>query len=207
VTVLFTSSDLQILQSADPKNDLAMVMTFIISLALSTNSSLRQEAPLQYLLTILLVAIYSLSSKGYGMIVLIPPLMAFTVDLFRYASSVRNIPGNIHIYFRGLLVDGSRLISQNKALLLFVTINTLFITFTYINHVQSILSSSHSPEFTEMASSLSNVNGSLSEKLINFTLNTLRNSVAFYFILIQLSASSIPSSLMIISLDLAPFSN
>jgi hypothetical protein len=76
-------------------------------------------------------------------------------------------------------MDGSRLVSQNKVLLLFVTINALFIAFTYINHVQSILSSSHSPEFTEMASSLSNVNGSLSEKLINFALNTLRNSVAF----------------------------
>jgi hypothetical protein len=166
-------------QSADSKNDLIIVVTFITSLSLSINSSLRREAPLQYLLAILLVAIYSLSSKGYGMIVVIPPLMAFTVDSLGWASSGRLLLSNIHAYFRGLLRDGSRLLHQNRILLLFVTINALFIAFTYVKQTQSVLNSSHSSELAEMASNLSNVNGSLSDRLINFALNTLRNSVSF----------------------------
>jgi hypothetical protein len=179
VTVLFASSDLQVLQSADPKNDLIIVVTFMISLSLSINSSLRREAPLQYLLAILLVAIYSLSAKGYGMIVFIPPLIVFTVDSLGSASSIRMILSNAYIYFRGLLRDGSKLLYQNRVLLLFVTINALFITFTYIKQIQSVLNSTHSSELAEMASKLSNVNGSLSDRLVNFGLNTIRNSVSF----------------------------
>lgn len=179
VTILYLSSDLQILQSADPKNDLIILVTFVISLSVSANASLRRGKPFQYLLAVLLIAAYAWASKGYGMVVFIPPFIASALDVLDAIAS-RGSPFSLgRGYLRSLVKDGTTLFQQNRQLLLFVSLNVLIIAFAFVDHSHSVLASSRSAELAEMTSKLSNVNGSLSERLTIFALNAFRNSISF----------------------------
>ena len=181
ITVLFLSSDLQVLQSADPKNDLVIVMTFMIGLSISLNARLRRAAPLQYLLFILLLLIYSISSKTYGVIVLIPPLLVLALQGFSSLRSIHLVRGQWRAICGNLMRDGRDLFCRNRLIVLFVSINAAFMAFTYVYHVQSVFYSVHSAALADMASKYSNLEGSFVDKGINFALNTLRNSVSFLF--------------------------
>ncbi|MEA5415003.1 hypothetical protein [Synechococcus sp. BA-132 BA5] len=179
VTVLFVSSDLQVLQSADPKNDLVIVMTFVISLLLSIEALLRREEPLRYILSILLVLIYSIAAKAYGFIVLIPPFLIFIYESLRLLK----LSSSPWIYACKSL---RRHVRETRAFLLkirmpfmFILLNTLIITLTYVSHSQSVANSEHAQQLTDMAAKLSNVTGSLSDRLTIFGLNASRNFIAF----------------------------
>ena len=174
ITILFLSSDLQVLQSTEPKNDLTILMTFVINLLLCVHPSLRSKAPFLYLSSILLITIYAISAKGYGIVVLIPPLIAFAVDLWRPFSAQA-----LSAYLNRLAKDGTTLFRENGVLFLFAMINMIFILFTFIHHMQLVRDSSVSIELAQMAADMSNVNGSISDRLTNFYLNTVRNAVAF----------------------------
>ena len=179
VTMLFLSSDLQVLQSADPKNDLAILMTFIISLSIGLNASLRRAAPFQYLLFILFLLIYSISSKAYGVIVLMPPLVVLVLRVFSSLRGLHLVGGQWRAFCGNLIRDGKDLFCQNRLIVLFVSFNAAFMVFTYVYHVHSVFHSVHSAALADMASKYSNLQGSFAEKGINFALNALRNSVSF----------------------------
>lgn len=179
VTVLFVSSDLQVLQSVDPKNDLVIVMTFLISLSLSIERLLHRGSPVRYLLAILLVLIYSISSKSYGMIVLIPPFFVVFADVLKLLVSSSSLWIRVRESLRACVRDGLVLFSENRMVCIFVLVNALFIAATYVSHAQSVASSPHAKELAGMAAELSNVTGSLSDRLTNFALNTSRNFIAF----------------------------
>lgn len=179
VTVLLFSSDLQVLQSADPKNDLVIVMAFVISLSLSIERLLRRDTPVHYILSILLVLIYSIASKAYGMIVLIPPFLVFLFEVWRLVvlspSPWTHALGSLRLHARDAVI----LLRRNRIPLTFVLLNALFMAGTYINYAHSIASSEHAQQLTDMAAKLSNVTGSFSDRLTNFRLNASRNLIAF----------------------------
>jgi hypothetical protein len=179
VTVLFISSDLQVLQSADPKNDLVIVMTFVISLSLSIDPMLRRNAPCQYMLSIMLVLVYSISSKAYGMIVLIPPIAVLLLDALRIAASKSSPWRCLCDSLEEHIMDGRKIVKDNKMLLVFVVLNVCLLAFAFISHAHSIANSSHAQQMEEMAATMSNVTGSASARLTNFALNTGRNFIAF----------------------------
>ncbi len=179
VTVLLLSSDLQVLQSAAPKNDLVIVMTFLISLSLSIEALLRLVGPAQYLLSILLVLIYSISSKAYGMIVLIPVFVVVLVEVLNLASSNSSPFMRARDGLRRCVNHGLAMFGESRVLFAFVLFNALFIVYTYVSHAQSVANSSHARELTDLAAKLSNVTGSPFDRLTNFVLNTCRNIIAF----------------------------
>lgn len=182
VTILFLSSDLQVLQSADPKNDLVILMTFVISLSLSLNIELRHHHPFQYILSTMLVAAYAVSTKPYGLIVLIPPLVAIFLDVVRIQAtslSPHGILVKVRSYLSGLSNDISTLWRQCKPLLTLASLCILLLVYTHIKHEHSLQHSIHSAKFTEAVAEHINTHGSIVVRMTNLYLNSVRNATAF----------------------------
>lgn len=182
VTILFLSSDLQVLQSADPKNDLVILMTFVISLSLCLDKELRHHHPFQYILSTMMVAAYAVSTKSYGLIILIPPLVAILLDVVRIQAASSS-PQEILVKFRSYLSDLSSDIStlwrQCKPLLTLASLCILLLVYTHIKHEHSIRHSIHSAKFTEAVEGHINMHGSIVVRMTNFYLNSVRNATAF----------------------------
>ena len=182
VTILFLSSDLQVLQSADPKNDLTILMAFLISLSMSVNKEFRRESPIIYLLSVSTVIVYAVSCKAYGLIALAPPLIAIGFDGLTIlskpkASHWQNWPIAKH---RALaLKDVYRFVGQNWLLFTVTILVTSFTAITYVHHLRSIVDSPYAEKMISMVAEHSNTHGSLAERITIFFLNIIRNSVAF----------------------------
>ena len=181
VTILFISSDLQVLQTTVPKNDLAILMAFVISLTLSLNHQLRRCSPAQYLFSILIVSAYSIFSKSYGIIVLTPPVIASFIDItvYIYSSSHQHIIKASKFYLRNLLADFSTLWKCNRYILLATTLIACFALYTYMIHDFSISNSVNYNKITAIVSEHTNLKGTISDQLINFFLNSVRNATSF----------------------------
>lgn len=182
VTILFLSSDLQVLQSADPKNDLVILMTFVISLSLCLDKELRHHLPFQYILSIMMVAVYAVSTKSYGLIILIPPLVAIFLDIVRIqatSSSPQEILFKVRSYLSDLSSDILTLWRQCKPLLTLASLCILLLVCTHTRHEYSIRHSIHSAKFAEAVAEHINMHGSIVTRMTNFYLNSVRNTTAF----------------------------
>jgi hypothetical protein len=182
VTILFLSSDLQVLQSADPKNDLTILMAFLISLSMSVNKKFRRESPIIYLLSVSIVVVYAVSCKAYGLIALAPPLIAISFDgLFILnklkASHWQNCLNSKHKELD--LKEVYRFVGQNWLLLTVASLVTSFAAITYVHHLRSVVDSIYAEKMIRMVAEHSNTHGSLAERITIFFLNIVRNSVAF----------------------------
>jgi hypothetical protein len=131
------------------------------------------------MLSIMLVLIYSISSKAYGMIVLIPNIVVLVLDALRIAASKSSPWRCLRDSLEEHSKDGRKIVKDNKLLLGFVVLNVFLLAFAFISHAHSIASSSHAQQMEEMAAAMSNVTGSASARLTNFALNTGRNFIAF----------------------------
>lgn len=187
VTVLLFSSDLQVLQSADPKNDLVVVMCFIIALMLTLNRSLKQREPMAYFLMLMMVFAYSISVKSYGVIVLIPPLVSLFIER-KHGWKSRNISR----LKKAIAADFSRLLKQERIIIGLAVLNVTLLLAAYIQHAHSIEHSIHAAEFNKMVLAHTNRTGSIHDRLTIFGLNIIRNAVAFiaypYTTLLKLNA-------------------
>jgi hypothetical protein len=181
VTILFLSSDLQVLQSADPKNDLAVLMAFLISLSMCINKEFRVNSPIIYFLSLAVVIVYAVSSKVYGMIAIVPPLAAMSFDGLSTlkCTSLSNWQTRLKVKVKAYATDVCSIAAQNWLLLAFASLVTIFTAITYVHHVISIVDSTYADRLMSMAAEHSNTHGSLGERTLIFYLNIIRNSVAF----------------------------
>lgn len=156
-------------------------MTFVTSLTLSLDHALRRCHPAQYLLSILMVTAYSVSSKSYGIIVLIPPLVAGSIDfaIHIHSASSANMINLIKINLGKLFTNFSILWSREKYIVLIASIIVSFSLYTYAMHDISLRNSINHAQIASLISEHTNLKGPYSDRMINFFLNSVRNSISF----------------------------
>lgn len=188
VTVLFLTSDLQVLQAAEPKNDLVIVMCFVICLMLALNRSLKRNEPLVYFLMMMTVFAYSISSKSYGVIVLIPPLVSIVVNDLQESAAQR-----FSLLKKNISFDCLRILKKEKVLTCFVLINMALLLFSFIDYKHLAQISIRADELSKIELLHINATGTIQERLAIFGLNTIRNATSFllypYTTLLKLNAA------------------
>lgn len=181
-SILLLSSELQVLQSSEPKNDMVVTMCFAISAMLAISSELRKTAYGWFILFSLTTGMYATASKSYGAIALIPTLIAITTDGFIALRSHPRFSATAGDRSSGSSLGESRKLHSHRADNILITILLLaasFLWWTTWNQGQLVAHSQYHDLFAQIPLEHGNIKGSILERGHIFILNCIRNTASF----------------------------
>lgn len=184
-TILLLSSDLQVLQSTEPKNDMVVTMCFAISAMLAISTELKKSAYGWYLLFSLTTGLYAIASKSYGAIAMTPTLVAIAIDgltvLRGQAIASATAPDSSTSSFAGAgkKIPSTRADRADIILIAILLLAALFLWLTTWKQSYLVSHSQYRDLFAQIPLDHGNLKGSILERMHIFILNCIRNAVSF----------------------------